>query len=152
MENRLTAWFEIIGLSAVVISLVFVGLQMQQQRNLTRATLGAEGMQASQRVAQAISRQDVALAWAKMLNKAEELSPDEIVQVNSVLSMAKYLFMRECYLKEMEVFEECGYILRDQAPMYFSSPYAQSWWGKNKPPPGFGTVEIDSAISRLAKE
>jgi hypothetical protein len=150
LEKRWLVWFEMLGMAAVVLSLIFVGLQMEQQRNLTRATLGARGMEVYSRVTQTLSDPDVALAWAKMLERPEDLSTAEMVQVNTVLVMVKNSFMRECYLKDMGVFDECDYVLRDQARNFFGSSYAQSWWRLNKPPNGYELEKpLDTAISSL---
>lgn len=150
MESRWVVWFEAVGIAAVVLSLIFVGLQMEQQQNLTRATLGARGMEVYSRVIQTQSDPDVAIAWAKMLERPEDLSTGEMIQVNAVLTMVKNAFMRECYLAGMGVFEECNYLLRDQARNFFGSSYAQSWWRLNKPPNGYGLEKpLDAVISHL---
>ena len=119
---------EIIGMIAIVASLVFVGLQLQQDRHLIRAELGAHSQDFSATIDLALGEPDVSSAWAKMLERPEDLSVEEMVRVNSVLAAARRLFLRECYLVTLEVFVECEGLVRGQATHYFGNKYAQSWW------------------------
>lgn len=120
--------FEVIGMVAIVASLIFVGLQLQQDRHLIRAELGADSQDFSAMVDLALGDADVSSAWAKMVERPEDLTAEEMLRVNSVLSAARRLFLRECYLVAVEVFVECEGIIYGQATQYFGSKYAQSWW------------------------
>ena len=120
--------FEVAGVAAIVASLVFVGLQLQQDRHLIRAELGAGSQDFSAMVDLALSDPDVSSAWAKMVERPEDLSTEEMLRVNSVLSAARRLFLRECYLVVVDVFIECESLVHGQATQYFGNKYAQSWW------------------------
>jgi len=120
--------FEVIGVVAIVASLIFVGLQLQQDRHLIRAELGAGSQDFSAMVDLALGDPAVSSAWAKMVERPEDLSVEEMLRVNSVLAAARRLFLRECYLVALEVFVECESLIHGQATQYFGSRYAQSWW------------------------
>jgi hypothetical protein len=120
--------FEVVGVAAIVASLIFVGLQLQQDRHLIRAELGAGSQDFSAMVDLALSDPDVSSAWAKMVERPEDLSVEEMLRVNSVLSAARRLFLRECYLMVVDVFIECESLVHGQATQYFGNKYAQSWW------------------------
>ena len=124
--------FEVAGVAAIVASLIFVGLQLQQDRHLIRAELGAESQDFSAMIDLSLSDPDVSSAWAKMLEHPEDLSAEEMLRVNSVLSATWRLFLRECYLVTMGVFAECESLVNGQAYQYFGSKYAQSWWRANE--------------------
>ena len=145
-----TAWketAEVIGIGAIVASLIFVGLQMQQDRLLKRAELGAVTQEFSSSIELTLADSAVSAAWVKMLERPEDLSAEEMIQVNSVLAAMRRLFLRECYLVSMDVFGECENLIRGQARRYFGSRYAQSWWqvihtsrlGANDP---YGTAQL----------
>jgi hypothetical protein len=120
--------FEVFGMIAIVASLIFVGLQLQQDRHLIRAELGAHSQDFSAMIDLALGDPDVSRAWAKMLERPEDLSVEEMLRVNSILAAARRSFLRECYLVALEVFVECEGLIHGQATQYFGSKYAQSWW------------------------
>ena len=119
---------ELIGVTAIVASLIFVGLQMQQDRLLMRSELGAASQEFSADIELTLADPEVSSTWAKMLVSPQDLSAEEMTQVNSVLSSLRRLLLRECYLVAMEVFGECESLVRGQAARYFGNQYAQSWW------------------------
>jgi hypothetical protein len=126
--QKLNDWMQVLGIFALVASLVFVGLQLQQDRHLIRAELGAHSQDFSAMVDLALGDPDVSSAWAKMVERPEDLTVEEMLRVNSVLSAARRLFLRECYLVVVDVFVECEGLIHGQATQYFGSRYAQSWW------------------------
>ena len=121
---------ELIGLTAIVLSLIFVGFQIRQEQKLARSDLGSRGLEV--RLSLELTASDPAFAetFAKMLNEPDDLTDDEMVQVNGFLRAAKTLFIRECYLKSMGVYAECDAMLKNNAHYFFGSRYAQSWWRK----------------------
>jgi hypothetical protein len=93
-----------------------------------RSELGAVSQEFSATIELTLANPEISGAWAKMLERPEDLSAEEMIQVNSVLAGFRRLFLRECYLVTMEVFGECESLIRGQATHYFGSRYAQSWW------------------------
>jgi hypothetical protein len=53
--------------------------------------------------------------------------------VYSLLDAAKFLIIRECYLLQRGIFEECTVFVRDYGPYFFGSKYAQAWWRFQSP-------------------
>jgi len=93
-----------------------------------RSELGAASQEFSADIELTLADPEISSAWAKMLDSPQDLSAEEMIQVNSVLSALRRLFLRECYLVAMEVFGECASLIRGQAIRYFGNEYAQSWW------------------------
>ena len=142
---------EVLGMIAIVASLVFVGLQLQQDRNLARAELGASTQDFAAMVSQELGDPDVSRAWVKMIESPEDLTVDEMMLVNSVLSSARRLFLRECYLVVVGVFVECESVIHGMGTQIFGNRYAQSWWRarseqtETRPDP-FGTRDLINDI------
>lgn len=137
---------ESIGVIAIVASLLFVGLQLQQDKRLTRAELGSFAMEFGASVSFGMSDPEVGHVWAKMLDHPQELSSAEMVQVDGILRSVRTIMLRECYLLSMEVFGECESTVRGAARTYFSNEYAQSWWRQVHRPNPYGTADFINDI------
>jgi len=137
---------EFVGIIAIVASLLFVGLELQQDRQLTRAQLGSDANEFMGVVDLGMSDPDVARVWAKMLESPQDLSVAEMVQVDGILRSAYTMMLRECYLKEMDVFSECRTLVSVVARNYFANTYAQAWWRHSNKPSNFNSDEIISEI------
>jgi len=126
-----TSWKEIaesIGILAIVASLVFVGMQMRQDRLLARAALGAGSFESLASLRLELTDSEFASTYAKALERPEQLTIAERLQINGYLDAFTYLVTRDCYLKEREVFVECEIIVREYGPIFFGNRYAQAWW------------------------
>jgi hypothetical protein len=137
---------ESVGVIAIVASLLFVGLQLQQDKRLTRAELGSFAMEFGSSVSFGMSDPEVAHVWAKMLDNPQDLSSAEMVQVDGILRSVRTMMMRECYLLAMEVFGECESTVRGAARTYFSNEYAQAWWRHYHGPNPYGTADFINNI------
>ena len=127
-SQKLHDWIQIVGIVAVVASLIFVGLELRQEQGLARADLGSQSFQMAADLHLSLSDPDLARAWTKMLESPDRLTTQERHQVDSVLHAAKTLFMRECYLTDRGVFAECRGLVLNIGPVFFGSEYAQTWW------------------------
>jgi hypothetical protein len=119
---------ELVAIAAVVASLVFVGMQMRQDRLLARAALGAGSFESLASLRLEMTEPDFAATYAKALERPEQLTTAEKLQVNAYLDAFVYLIVRDCYLKDREVFVECEIIVREYGPIFFGNRYAQLWW------------------------
>jgi hypothetical protein len=124
---------ELIGIAAIVASLVFVGMQMRQDRVLARSELGAGSFESLASLRLELTSPDFAETYAKVLEQPDQLTTAEQLQVNGYLDAVKLLIIRECYLKERGVFTECAVIVREYGPFFFGNRYAQSWWRLQSP-------------------
>ena len=119
---------ELIGLAAIVASLVFVGMQMRQDRVLARSELGAGSFETLASLRLELTSPEFAATYAKVLERPDQLTTAEKLQINGYLDAVKLLIIRECYLKERGVFTECEVIVREYGPFFFGNRYAQAWW------------------------
>lgn len=125
--------FEAIGLVAIVASLVFVGFQLRQDQLIARSELTSESFELMIALDQNLLDPEFAGTYAKMLERSEDLSLEEMVQIDSLLRAVRTLYVRECYLQAREIFVECEAIVRYTIEKYFGNWYGQSWWRLNKP-------------------
>ena len=130
---KLNDWMQVVGIFAVVASLIFVGLQMRQDQLIARAELTSESFELMMALDQNLLDPEFASAYAKMLERSEDLSLEEMVQIDSLLDAVRTLYIRECYLKERGIFVECEAIVHTTVEKYFGNWYGQSWWRLNKP-------------------
>lgn len=124
---------ELVGIVAIVASLVFVGLQMRQDHVFARSELGAGSFESLASLRQEMTGSEFAAVYSKMLEQPEQLTTTEQLQVNAYLDAAKFLIIRECYLLRRGIFEECTVFVRDYGPYFFGSKYAQAWWRLQSP-------------------
>lgn len=124
---------ELVGIAAIVASLVFVGLQMKQDHVFARSELGAGSFESLASLRQEMMAPEFATTYAKMLEQPGQLTTAEQLQVNAYLDAAKLLIIRECYLVERGIFTECTVIVREYGPYFFGNSYAQSWWRLQSP-------------------
>lgn len=137
---------EFVGIVAIVASLLFVGLELQQDRQLTRAQLGSNANEFMAEVDLGMSNPDVARVWAKMLESPQDLSVAEMVQVDGLLRSAYTMMLRECYLVVMEVFSECQTLVGVVAKNYFANRYAQTWWRHSNKPGDYSSDDIIGGV------
>ena len=83
---------------------------------------------------------DVAFVFSKMLRQPDELTADEMVQMNSLLAAVTELFFRDCYLIDRAVFVECHSFIEIHGQRFFGNGYAQDWWRQNRPPTTYGLL------------
>jgi hypothetical protein len=115
---------ELVGIAAIVASLVFVGLQMRQDHVFARSELGAGSFESLASLRQEMTGSEFAAVYAKMLEQPEQLTTTEQLQVNAYLDAAKFLIIRECYLLQRGIFEECTVFVRDYGSRSVQSSFA----------------------------
>ena len=124
---------ETIGLIAIVASLVFVGFELRQDQVIARSELTSDSFELMIALHQDLLDPGFAATYAKMLDRSEDLSLEEMVQLDSLLGAVRTLYIRECYLQARGIFVECEAIVQDTVEKYFGNWYGQAWWRLNKP-------------------
>jgi len=136
IDKRWKDAFELLGLVAIVASLIFVGMEIQQERDLARSDLAAQSFENTAAFHLTLSSPDFAKTYAKSLESPKDLTIEEKLQVDGYLRAFVSLIRRECYLTAREVFAECSGIVQGIGPSVFGNKYAQVWWQLNKPEVG----------------
>ena len=158
---KIDSWkdvFEMIGLIAIVASLIFVGIQLRQEHVIARSELTSQSFELLVALDQNLLSPEFAATYAKMLDQSEPLSLEEMVQIDSLLRTVITMYQRECYLKARGIFVECDAIVQSTLSKYFGNWYGQSWWRLNRPElweeGDLGSVPnwIDDAIEGLDQD
>ena len=119
---------ELIGIAAIVASLVFVGLQMRQDRIHAQAELGGGSFESVSSLRLQLTSSEFAATFAKAIEEPGQLNSTEKLKVNGYLEAFTLLMIRECYMELRGVFDECRILVREYGPYFFGNEYAQSWW------------------------
>jgi len=123
---------ELFGIVAIVLSLIFLGLQMRQDQVISRAELTSHTFDLMLGFNQSLFDESFAVTYAKMMETPEELDAGEMIRIDSLLNSVILSYSRECYLVERGIFEECTRILSASANRYFGNKYARSWLQQRK--------------------
>ena len=124
---------ELVGIVAIVASLVFVGLEMRQDHTVARSELGAGSFESLASLRQEMMEREFAATYTKMLEQPEQLTTTEQLQINAYLDAVKFLIIRECYLYERGIFTECEIFVHEYGSYFFGNSYAQTWWRLQSP-------------------
>ena len=123
---------ELIGMTLLILSVIFLAVQIRQDHTLSRAALGSQTTELFNELVLTASDPSFAKTYEKMLREPDSLTDDEMIQINSYLYGAKMLIERDCYLAYRGVFKSCKAFVRKHIRHFFGSTYAQSWWRVNQ--------------------
>ena len=118
---------ELVGIAAIVASLIFVGLEMRQDQNIARAELGSGSFDYMTSIEQQLMAPDFAVVFEKMLETPNDLTIAEMTQVNGLLHQVMMMFQREDYLVGRGIFANSGGVRRQFGSFIFGNRYAQAW-------------------------
>ena len=123
---------ELVGIVAIVASLIFVGMQLRQEQLIARTEMASVSAEIKLQINEKISEPELAAAFAKMLSSPGELSLAEKIQLHGLLWMVIEAFKRDCFIVDRGIFEECTEQIHSLTPFYFGNEYSQRWWQTNK--------------------
>lgn len=125
-QAKLRDWLEIIGIFAVVVSLVFVGLQMRQTQEIAVAEMGWNNMIAEMESRSAIY--EFPEIWAKG-NAGETLKPSETVIYTTLIRDFNSLhYYRVINFRRLGDESLVSYIIADVSGFLFENPGARREW------------------------
>ena len=125
-------WFEMAGLAAILVSLVFLGYQLRQDQLIARSELASASFEMQIDINQQLLDPDFAKTYVAMLERPEELSLQQKLQIDALFHSVVRLFVRECFMLARDIFVECHGIIRNNVRRYFGNPYGQAWWRDNR--------------------
>ena len=139
---------ELSEISAIVVSLIFVGFQMRQDQVIARSELTSHSFDLMVGFNQSLFDPSFAGTYVKMLDDPENLTVEEEVRIDALLNSVMRAYSRECYLVVRGIFAECTNILNATAERYFGNKYAQSWLRVRKE--NISTIVFDQLEAHLA--
>jgi hypothetical protein len=125
---------EAIGIAAVVVSLVFVGIQLRLDRAVARSELTSESFQIVGSLRDKLTDPTFAITYTMMLENPRDLSFAERLQIDNFYHQVVGAYVRECYLAGRGITGECDAIFQVTIRHFFSNEYAKAWWRLNGPP------------------
>ena len=151
-KNKLDNWLGVLGNLAVVVGLIVVAVELNQNSVIANGELTSQFMSNWQNLDQ--SRQDPSFArvYAKSIERPEELTLAEKVQLDGYywammdqLELTRLLVNSELFNSSYEK------IVRPNVRIFLTTPYAQAWWAAYKRFADPATISIiDNELERLS--
>lgn len=142
---------ESVGFVAIIASLVLVADELRQGALIARAELVVESYIAVRAIHGTLASDTDSGTYAKMIEGAEELSLQEMVQIDHLLSQVVSVFAQERYLHGLGIFTESEDVIRWLTPQFFGNRYAQEWWSENRARWEAGLVElVDEEMKKIS--
>ena len=148
--SEITGIAEVIGAIAIVVSLIFVGLQIRQNTNQIRANSVQVGLAYVEAQNNLMTNPETAELVMKGLSDFDALSPLQKARFDAMLGnvMTKFFMARQYYLQrslpkaDFESYE-------DAFASLLRSPGVEDWWSRTKNQnPKFVQEVIDEIIRR----
>jgi len=142
---NLVSWIQAIGNVAVIGGLVFVGLQMQQDRELKRAELAFSAFDTEIAQQVALVGENPAPAVAKALTGVDDLTTEEAIQLEALMWLHMIYWQRNALMDELGVFE--GRWRKDFGLNYFlyETPVGMAWLDQSM---GALTPELKALLTK----
>ena len=132
---------ELIGIAAIVASLIFVGFEIRQDQTIARAELATGTFDHYIGIDEALREPDFSSVFVKALTDAKSLTDEEMTRMNAFLDRVVRMWQRENYLRALGIFQESDRVVRQLAPGIFGNEYAQAWWKSSQSRFSSGIVE-----------
>ncbi len=120
--------FEGVGVIAIVLSLIFVGLQLRQDQILVRSELGAGSAELNVHHRMMAIESSFQKTFAKMMTQPGQMTDEEVIEADLFLTSLTQMIVRECYLVERGVFVECEAMAYVLLRNFFENQFAKNWW------------------------
>lgn len=151
--NEITNIAEVIGAVAIVISLIFVGLQIRQNTKQAEATALQTNLTYVNSINDLAQSPDTAAVWLKGLNDFDALSPVEKVRFDGMMFNVLNRYMPVGQLHEQGQVSDRTYDQLTQGlALILRSPGAMQWWMKTRQDyPSRTTAFYDYVIKQYPK-
>ena len=138
---------EFAGITAILVGLLFVYLEIQQNGIVARASLASGTSDQIDSLYQQLSDPQFADVYSKSLQSPESLTESERMQLNGYFSRFMPMFGRERILYRLGLWETPDAIVKTFAPTFFAGGYGKIWWSVRKETVSSDMVAaIDDAI------
>ena len=126
--SRIRAVTELVGALSIVLSLVFVGMELRQSSVVARAELSAESSQIFREILDAQQSPQFASTFLKAQLSPGELTASERIQVRAFLTRVLHLFEKEKYNYDRGIFDTWEEYIYFLAPLYFAEGYGRAFF------------------------
>ena len=151
MANKVGYWLQVGANVGILIGLVLVGIQIQQNTELTRASLLSEYIDSWATLDQTLQSENFAVTKARAIYTPQELSNSEMLEMHGhmytiVDQIRRVIALNQLGMFDEEVVQTLEAVVRDG----FGNHYSRAWWGVERKE--FGENEITQLIDRVVAE
>jgi len=155
--EKLANWLQVGANFGLLAGLVLVAIQvnqnssqLQQSHELTRAGLTNHTFDIWAAIDSTSQSEQFALALSKSLERPEELTLAEVMELDGYLNTIMWHLTRIRKLNEMGVFREgIDGLVESIVLQYFSSKFARAWWEENR---GYWHVELVTVLEKKMED
>ena len=133
--NKINQWLILGANVGVLVGLVLVVLEINQANVNTTAEMLTNYQDRWFELDLSMQDAEFAQAWAKAIERPDELTTSEMIQISGLLWAFLDQINAHSRLWELGVFDETApsteVIIRGNANVFFGNAFAQSWWAEN---------------------
>jgi len=137
---------DLIGIAAIVASLLFVGFEIRQDQTIARAELSTGTFDHYIGIDEALREPEFSTVFVKAITDADSLTDEEMTRMNAFLDRVVRMWQRENYLRRLGIYRESDRVVRQLAPGIFGNEYAKAWWSASHDRFSEGVTERVSPI------
>jgi len=131
--SKVGEWLQVIGSFGVLAGLILVAIQIQQNTVLVRAELLSNASDAWISIDASKQSERFAIVLAKSIVKPQELTAEEILELDGYLFTYIDQLDRDSDLYDMGVFDTPPEsLVRGSLYDYFGNEFARAWWAETK--------------------
>ena len=132
-SSKFGYWLQIGANVGILAGLILVGLQINQNTELTRMSIFSAEQDGYLSMGGVQSGETLAVAWAKAIDEPESLTTAEMVQLAGYLENMLVQLSRRASLHLLGLYEESAqqqieWLIDD----YFGNAFARAWWQERK--------------------
>ena len=130
--GKLGQWLQVGANVGIFAGLVLVGLQIQQNSELTRAVLSSQHQEAWSTIDRSLQSEDFAETLAKAIEDPENLTNAEMLEMHGYFYTKLGQFARRMGLYKMGVFRYHPELAISRAVRdMFGNRFARAWWAEH---------------------
>ena len=131
--GKLGQWLQVSANIGILAGLILVGLQINQNTELTRLNFYSSEEDGYLAMGATFSGETLAAAWAKAVEEPESLTTSEMVQVDGYLDNVWTQIVRREYLHTEGLYQVSGKsFIEWEAARTFGNVFAQAWWKERR--------------------
>ena len=132
-SSKLANWLQILGNFGLIVGLILVAIQIRQSSEIAHAQIVSDGFAIVNDIKLAIAGEEPGIVLAKAIAHPEELSDEEMVKVNALLSAHWYTRIRTEYLSDKGFsFGTPETYGQGTVSEFLDNPYGLAWWEEKK--------------------
>lgn len=131
--NKYNKWIQLGANVGILAGLFLVGLQIQQNSELTRAALFSDYQETWASINNTLQSEFFAEAMAVAIEEPQNLSVSQMIELRGYMYSVMEQFTRTISLYQLGVFQiDPAVSIGSRVSDVFGNHYAQAWWAENR--------------------